>query len=92
MLRRVRKDVREGAGSRPHEPVEESEFYFVGNLEPLKDFKQKQGMILLVFLKNHSGYSIQTRLLENGGWEKVKNRKQGGLILRDCQNHPIMRC
>ena len=48
MLRRVRKEVRAGAGSRPHGPSgpgEECEFYFVGNLEPLKDFKQKQGMI-----------------------------------------------
>lgn len=48
MLRIVRKEVREGSGTRPHGPsgpVEESGFYFVGNWEPLKDFKQKQGMI-----------------------------------------------
>lgn len=48
MLRIVGKEVREVTGTRPHGPsgpVEEPGFYFVGNLAPLKDFQQKQGMI-----------------------------------------------
>lgn len=95
MLRITGKVVREVAGTRqygPCGPVEEFGFYFVGNWESLRDFKQKQEMILhfktitvaALFRIGYWGLRVGRRSRIKAGRPIIKSRDA-------YQNIPIVR-